>query len=149
MADIIEHDLQAMKSTEEPESAVLQYALMESFELAMRHSCDGARFFDHANLERDLAVQYDYLLRCEEPRLIQLFRGWHIFYKQKVHVYDSFLRALSAWFYLMYRDYGGRLSKRITLDELAEEIFGPELHCRVLLRKEPPPKLVARSAYCS
>lgn len=148
VADIIEKDLPKINPGS-PEPFLLQYALLEITEQTMKHTCEGASVFDHASLERDMDVQYEDLRRTDRPRMIQLFNHWQLLYKKQTIAYNSYLRALAAFVYYTYRDFQGKFSGRITMDEWAEDLCGRELFHTVLLGKASVPESNARKSLFS
>lgn len=142
---IISLGLRETQSPDSLESFPFQYAVLDLCEQACRTMCCGMEWFEHASLEADLELQLEDLRRTDRPRVTQVFNHWQLCFRKETFAYNSIVRALAAFFYYTYRYFAGHLSRRITLDEWANEMFGQEILHRYLARPEFRPAASAPS----
>jgi hypothetical protein len=131
--NVIENDLSAEPGT--IESQLLQLALVEISALEFAKAWKNFDWFECCTLSRDLEASIEYLsIDQSRPHIVQIFHHFQLVWRGRVAYINSYIEALCIWFGLMSRPSypldAFHLSGRISVEDLAKEIFSEVQYCR-------------------
>lgn len=95
----------------EPEPIGLWLALTEFIGRYIKATYHHLNWSDFVIMEKDLSVRSDDIDNIKYPCLLQAFNHWQLHYHGSIYWYDSYLRAVVAWMFIIERDFNCEVNK--------------------------------------